>query len=345
VTTTQTCYVYDGNQIVLQFDKTGTGDLGATDLSHRYLWGAAVDQLLADERVHYDSGQQQFVTDALLWALGDNQNTVRDLAVYNAGTGVTSVVNHRVFSAYGQLLSQTNPQTSAVAAVDCVFGFTGRPLSVLSVNAATGGEVGLQFNGGKGASGRWYDAITGRWLKPDDVWDGVNLYRYVGNSPTNLVDPAGTAVYIVARQLNPLGLGGVPGANPANPLTHQFVAVTDSNGKVTNTYSWGNSYDNNKNGLWCPNRNEDMGAAQAAVDFSNSSLFAQALSADNGTYTAPIKVGGDDLNEYAGQAYTSLSKPGSSSFHKWEKKNNCQNEARKLVDLAKQLQEKARTRK
>ena len=47
----QTRFVYDGNQIVLQFDKTGTGDLAASDLSHRYLWGPAVDQLLADEHV------------------------------------------------------------------------------------------------------------------------------------------------------------------------------------------------------------------------------------------------------------------------------------------------------
>ena len=36
--TQQTVYVYDGDQIVAQFDKTGTGNLAATDLSHRYLW-------------------------------------------------------------------------------------------------------------------------------------------------------------------------------------------------------------------------------------------------------------------------------------------------------------------
>jgi RHS repeat-associated protein len=75
--------------------------------------------------------------------------------------------------------------------VDCVFGFTGRPLSVLSVNAATGGEDGLQFNGGAGQVGRWYDAITGRWLSEDHVWSGTNLYRYCGDSPTNAVDPTG----------------------------------------------------------------------------------------------------------------------------------------------------------
>ena len=51
-TVTQTRYVYDGNQIISQFDKTGTGDLASTDLSHRYLWDSqAVDHLFADEQV------------------------------------------------------------------------------------------------------------------------------------------------------------------------------------------------------------------------------------------------------------------------------------------------------
>ena len=36
--------VYDGNQIILQSDATGT-------LTNRYLWGPAVDQILADEQV------------------------------------------------------------------------------------------------------------------------------------------------------------------------------------------------------------------------------------------------------------------------------------------------------
>ena len=65
------------------------------------------------------------------------------------------MVNHRVFSAYGELLSQTNP-----SAADCLFAYTGRPLSRFSENATTGGVVGLQNN-----LNRWYDAITARWLE------------------------------------------------------------------------------------------------------------------------------------------------------------------------------------
>ena len=103
----QTRFVYDGNQIVLQFDKTGTGNLAATDLSHRYLWGPAVDQLLADEQLcplSAGEGQGEGSTCArhVVWPLTDNQGTVRDLAVYNSGND-TTVANHRVYNAYGEL--------------------------------------------------------------------------------------------------------------------------------------------------------------------------------------------------------------------------------------------------
>ena len=41
---------------------------------------------------------------------------------------------------------------------------------------------------------RGYDVNTGRWLSEDPIGyrgDASNLYRYVGNSPTNAVDPFG----------------------------------------------------------------------------------------------------------------------------------------------------------
>jgi RHS repeat-associated protein len=177
-TTTQTRFAYDGSQIVMQFDRAGTGALTAANLSHRYLWGPAVDQLLADEQV--TNG------DLVVWALGDNQNTVRDLATYS--NGVTAVVNHRVFSAYGELASQTNPATNTAAAVDCLFAYTGEPLSVFSVNTTTGAETGLQNN-----DNRWYNAIIGRWLCQDPLGLGpdTNPYRYCGNGPTDGTDPSG----------------------------------------------------------------------------------------------------------------------------------------------------------
>ncbi len=170
-------FVYDGNQIVLEFDKNGSGAVTGADLSHRYLWQPnAVDQVLADE--HVTNPQS---TGNVVWPLADNLGTVRDLAVFNAATGLTTIVAHRVYSAYGQLISQTNPSNLRAAAVDCLFGFTGRPFDP---------ATGLQNN-----LNRWYDPATGNWLTQDPTGfaaGDTNLYRYCGNSPTCAVDPSGT---------------------------------------------------------------------------------------------------------------------------------------------------------
>jgi RHS repeat-associated protein len=171
-TTQHIVFVYDGDEVVMQFDETSaTGSasaLSASNLSHRYLWNSqAVDQLFADENV---------ADEEVLYALTDHENSVRDLVTYDAATDVTTVANHKIFDAYGNLTSQTN------SAVDCLFGWTGR-----YKDSATG----LQYN-----LNRWYDAETGGWISQDPLSfsaGDANLYRYVGNSPTNSIDPSGYA--------------------------------------------------------------------------------------------------------------------------------------------------------
>ena len=159
-------------------------------LSHRYLWQPdAVDQLLADEqllpstagrgaggngRQGRDKGHDLTASGTVVWALGDNLGTVRDLAVYDQTTGVTTMANHRVYDSYGNLKSQTN------AAVDCLFGFTGRPFD---------NTTGLQNN-----LNCWYDPIVAGWMSQDPIGflsGTTNLYCYCGNSPTNATDPTG----------------------------------------------------------------------------------------------------------------------------------------------------------
>ena len=158
-------FVYDGNEIVLQFDSTAAGDLAAANLSHRYLYGPAVDQVLADEQVSSLSQAGNVV-----WPLADNLGTVRDLAVQNSG--VTSIATHRVYNAFGVLESPVGAQ-----AVDCLFGYAGG-----AYDSATGEE---NFDN------RWYEAVTGRWLSQDPIGADINLYRYCHNNPVIFVDPSG----------------------------------------------------------------------------------------------------------------------------------------------------------
>ena len=131
----------------------------AGTVTERVLWGPAVDQVLAEEN---SSG-------VVTWALTDNQNTVRDLAVFNGS--VTSIVDHFVYTAFGQPLS-TLP-------ADFQFGYTGSYFDT---------ATGLQWN-----LNRWYNPNMQRWLSQDPLGLGPdsNPYRYCGNGPTDGTDPSG----------------------------------------------------------------------------------------------------------------------------------------------------------
>jgi RHS repeat-associated protein len=151
-------FVYDGDHIALVFD-------GAGNLTHRYLHGPVIDQVLAEEKA---SGQ-------VLWALSDHQGTVRDV-VNNAGT----VVNHITYDSFERVTRETNPN------VDFRFGYTGRELD---------SETGLYYY-----RARYYDPSTGRFISADPIgFDAgdANLYRYVFNSPTNYTDPSGNFPWLV----------------------------------------------------------------------------------------------------------------------------------------------------
>jgi RHS repeat-associated protein len=128
-------WVYDeGINAVLQFDGSG-----ASNISHRYLWTNEVDELIADEQIGSDT----------LYGLGDHLGTIRDIANFNEGTSVTSVTNHRKYSAFGKLVSESN------TAVNLIFGFTGKQLDE---------ATGLQHN-----LNRWYDSDLGQWLSEDPI--------------------------------------------------------------------------------------------------------------------------------------------------------------------------------
>lgn len=151
-------FAYDGHDVALRFDSAG-------NLTKRYLNGPAADQVLAEEQIATAIGSN----DRTFWAISDYAGTVRD--VYNsAGT----LKNHLTIDAFG------NIKTETATSVDFLYAFQG-----LLRDEATGLYL---------TQTRWLDPLTGKWLQEDWIsftGGDANLARFVGNSPTNYVDPTG----------------------------------------------------------------------------------------------------------------------------------------------------------
>ena len=174
-TDSQEAYVYDGQNVILQFHKDGSGDLDNDDLSRRFLNGPAVDQVFAEEVL---SGASSVET---RWLLADNQGTVRDVAVSEFDDQEdfryeTKIKDHLIYDGFGNFTqTDANYQPAATYA-----GYR------------QDADTGLFYT-----FKRWYDANTGRWLSEDPLGfsaGDVNLSRYCGNSPTNFTDPSGMQV-------------------------------------------------------------------------------------------------------------------------------------------------------
>ena len=80
-----------------------------------------------------------------------------------------------LYDAFGNTID--NPNDGIEAAIDSLIGYTGRPFDEQS---------GFQNN-----HHRWYSAEIARWLSQDPIGFAAgdpNLYRYVRNGPTTMVD-------------------------------------------------------------------------------------------------------------------------------------------------------------
>ena len=124
---TSEAYVYDGANIVLVANETGS-------LTNRYLHGPGVDQILADEQIN-TSGQSG---STVLWALADNQGTVRDWATRNPTTGQTNIVDHVLYNAYGQITAHVNPPQANPPPTPCA---TPTPATCRTRKAAAPGAM------------------------------------------------------------------------------------------------------------------------------------------------------------------------------------------------------------
>jgi RHS repeat-associated protein len=164
-------FIYDGEHIAVVFDKQG-------NVTERYLHGDEVDQVLAVEK----SGQTQ-------WFLTDHQGSIRQIV---DETG--AVINQIEYDSYGNIISQSNPN------VTFRFGYTGREWD---------GETGQYYY-----RARYLDPFVGQFISQDPIGfnaGDTNLYRYVGNSPTNFTDPTGLISDDPWGMPDPLGLDPVTG--------------------------------------------------------------------------------------------------------------------------------------
>jgi RHS repeat-associated protein len=160
-TTTTQWFVYDGQNLVLQLNATGA-------VGERYLWGPAVDQVLAEE----DASGHVF------WPLTDNQGTVRDVVQFNASTGQTTLACHIDYSVFGHM---ANIVTQSGVNYTPTIGFQGQYW-----DTAAGSYYCLA---------RWYNPTTARYESADPTGfsaGDANLYTFVFNDPANLLDPTGT---------------------------------------------------------------------------------------------------------------------------------------------------------
>ena len=129
---------------------------GSNQVQVRYLRGDGVDE--TDART--SSGA------AVVWYLPDHLGTIRDIT---NSTG--SVVDHLDYDGFG------NTSTTPTGGDRCLF--TSREYD---------SESGLYYG-----RQRYYNPSLGRWQSEDTAGLGVdsNPYRYVGNSPTNYIEPTG----------------------------------------------------------------------------------------------------------------------------------------------------------
>jgi RHS repeat-associated protein len=213
-------YIYDGNQMVQSYGgdwSNPNGVLEPYDLQARYLWVPGVDMILAEDDNNgiypgppgYYEGDPTVST---VWKITDQNNSVQD---------TLSRDTNPYSSTYGQIFQGSYAQLDSFGQDNNggddfeTFMYTGRLHDL---------DTGLQWNGQ-----RWYNPNLGRFMSQDPIGfngDPTNPYRYVGNSPTNFVDPS--------------GLGPIPGGQRpswTNPNTGQSFPVPPAGMGVFTPYN------------------------------------------------------------------------------------------------------------
>ena len=170
-TSTATWTVYDGVNTYADFDGSG-------NLLTRYLYGSAVDEILA----------RTSATGTTAWYLTDKLGSVRDL-VDTTGT----VIDHVAYDSYGSVAAESSPSNGDR------FKYAFMEFDP---------SANLYF-----ASARWYSPTLGRFVSEDPIgFSGrdSNLLRYTSNNPLNYVDITGNKKTRVSEFVEDAKKNGVP---------------------------------------------------------------------------------------------------------------------------------------
>ncbi len=175
---TQATYVYDvfGNRIETE-EYTAAGGEVTTEYAYdgANAWANLSGTGTLETRQLFLPGQDQVLarigaSGTAAWYLTDRQGSVRNLLSYDGTTALDTIT----YDAYGNVTSESN------AAQGDAYKYDGYVYDA---------AIGLYY-----VEARYYDAGTGRWTQQDPIGFSGNdpdLYRYAGNSPTNVRDPSG----------------------------------------------------------------------------------------------------------------------------------------------------------
>jgi len=162
-------FTYDG---LSRWVKIVEKDNGVPTSEKRFVWeghSIAEERDAANNvtRRYYAQGEQRGALN--LYYARDHLGSVREMT---DGTGAIRASYD--YATWGK-------RTKLAGDLDCDFGFTGH-----YQHGASGSVV---------APLRFYDAEFGRWLSMDPIEEsgGLNLYRYVSNTPSDSIDPLGLA--------------------------------------------------------------------------------------------------------------------------------------------------------
>ena len=214
---TQTWTVYDGTSA----DANAYADFNGSDsLGERYLFGPnMVDGAVTPGILARTNG-----SGTTAWYLTDKLGTVRDI-VNTSGTNL----DHIVYDSFGNIVTETNATNGDR------FKFAG-----MEYDATTGQNYDRA---------RYYDEAIGRFMGQDPMGfqaGDAELYRYVGNGPTDATDPSGllkVEIAVISRPARncPPGYGSVTVYYRITDNLAEFTTVvwlyakavwTNANGKM-----------------------------------------------------------------------------------------------------------------